>query len=180
MDISLSCTLSQSLSTPPQQTLHLVQLYKHKIFLTSGFYSPTTPHTTYPTCISYSIQVDNFLRFNCLWTNLDVSIHCIVSYYTVSIILLLSAPFLVSPVLHCKLSVVRKSLLSTISNPEMNYIFWANTRLPFQLVPRSNHELHFPSTKHCESVSNTFHTLWFWTQNYPKSFFHCFTVHFDS
>lgn len=98
------------------------------------------------------------------------------SQYTVScLIILFPSPFfclflvLASPVLHCRLSVVRKSLLSTISNPEKNYIFWANTRLPFQLASRSNHELHFPSTKHCESVSSTFHTLWFWTQNCPKS-----------
>jgi hypothetical protein len=98
------------------------------------------------------------------------------SQYTVShLITLFPSPFfclflvLASPVLHCKLSVVRKSLLSTISNPVKNYIFWANTRLPFQLVSCGNHELHFLSTKHCESVSSKFHTLWFWTQNCPKS-----------
>jgi hypothetical protein len=51
------------------------------------------PHTTYPTCMTYTIQVDNFLRFTCLWTNVDVSLHCIVSYYTVSITLLLSIPY---------------------------------------------------------------------------------------
>jgi len=92
MDISLSCTLSPSVSAPSQHTLHLVQLYKHEMFLIYGFYSPTTPHTTYPTCMAYSIWGDNFFRFNCPWTNVDISIHCIMSYYTVSITLLLSVP----------------------------------------------------------------------------------------
>lgn len=93
MDMSLSCTLSQYVSAPPQHTFHLVHLYKHEMFLTSGFYSPTTPHTTYPTCMAYSIWGDNFFRFNCPWTNVDISIHYIMSYYTVSITLLLSVPY---------------------------------------------------------------------------------------
>lgn len=138
------------------------------MFLTSGFYSPTTPHTTYPTCMAYSIWGDNFFRFNCPWTNVDISIHCIMSYYTVSITLLLSVPCF-------SLSCTPLQFVSGQEKPvkhnlqlqkELHLLSKYMVALP--VVSHSNYELHFPSTKHCESVSRTFHTLWFWTQNCPK------------
>jgi len=92
MDISLSCTLSQSVSAPPQHNLRLVQLYKMKC--SSHLVSILQPPHIQLTQLAWHIvyEVTTFLRFNCPWTNVDISIHCIMSYYKVLITLLLYVP----------------------------------------------------------------------------------------
>jgi hypothetical protein len=100
---------------------------------------------------------------------MDVSIYCIMCYNTVPITLLLSVPCFS---LYCTpLQVVRgeENPFKYNLQPQKELIFLANTWLPFQLVSHSNRELYIPSTRHCESVSSTFHTLWFWTQKCSKS-----------